>query len=89
MNNAQVLGQIQEMIKENEKPLTFTQALEFLQVSPSTLYKLTHKKQISYTKPGGGKLYFKKDDLLTWMNRNPVKTAEQIDEEAANYLINK
>ena len=89
MKSKELIEQIQEMLKENEKPLTFTQALEFLQVSKSTLYKLTHKRLIPFTKPGGKKLYFKKSDLVHWMNRNPVKSENQIDEEAANYLMSK
>jgi len=89
MKNFDFLEQIQEMLRKNEKPLTFEEALLFLRVSKSTLYKLTHTKKIPFTKPGGKKLYFKKADLINWMNSNPVKSAAQIDEEAANYVTFK
>jgi excisionase family DNA binding protein len=89
MQNTKLLEQIQEMLKENEIPLTFEQARQLLQVSKSTLYKLTFRRAIPFTKPGGGKLYFKKADLLAWMNKNPVKTADQIDEAAANHIMYK
>ena len=89
MKNLDFLKQIQEMLEVNEKPLTFEEARAFLQVSKSTLYKLTHKKLILFSKPGGKVLYFKKADLINWMNSNPVKSAEQIDEVASNYVTFK
>ncbi len=97
MKNLNVIEQLQRMLEEaqennpgNEKPfLTFREACDYLQVSSSTLYKLTHQRKIKHLKPNGGKLYFKKSDLLEWMNSKPVKSAEQIDEEAANYVTFK
>lgn len=89
MQNTQLLEQIQEMLKENEKPLTFEEARAFLQISKSSLYKLVHRKEIDYFKPSGGKLYFDKKVLLEYMRRGRVKSAAQIDEEAANYLMSK
>jgi excisionase family DNA binding protein len=89
MQNTQLLEQIQEMLKANEKPLNFEEARAFLGVSKSTLYKLTHRRIIKHLKPGGGKLYFKKADLLAWMNRNPVKSVEEIEEIAANHIMYK
>lgn len=93
MNNNQIaeklIESIKSMIEVEEKPLTFEEAKAFLQVSSSTLYKLTHKKQIPHMKPGGGKLYFDKKDLIKWMTRNLVKSQGQIDEEASNYLMSK
>jgi excisionase family DNA binding protein len=54
-----------------ERPMTFTEACDFLQVSKSTLYKLTHRKRIKFYNPGGKRLYFKKSDLLEWVYGNP------------------
>jgi excisionase family DNA binding protein len=96
MKNLNVIEQLQTLLQraqenalEDEKPLTFTQALEFLQVSRSTLYKLVHRKEIEYFKPSGGKLYFDKKVLLEYMRRGRVKSSEEIDDEAANYLTIK
>ena len=89
MQNTQLLEQIQGMLQENEIPLTFEQARQLLQVSKSTLYKLTFRRAIPFTKPGGGKLYFKRSDLIAWMNKNPVRTTEQIDEIATNHIMYK
>lgn len=84
-----LLEQAQENAMENEKPLDFEAARKFLGVSCSTLYKMTFLKKIPFTKPGGKKVYFKKSDLIKWMNSNPVKTAEEIEEVSVSYLMNK
>jgi excisionase family DNA binding protein len=93
MDNKQIadklIESIRSIIEVEEKPLTFEEAKAFLQVSSSTLYKLTHRKQIRYLKPGGGKLWFAKKDLVNWMSRNIVESQDKIDEKAVNYLINK
>ena len=80
---------IQRMVEENQKPLTFDEACEFLGVSKSLLYKLTHKREIKFSKPSGGKIYFARSDLIEWMLSKPVKTKEQIEEEAINYVTFK
>lgn len=87
MNNLELLEQIDRMLKGNEKPLTMDEACEFLGMKKGSLYKLTHKKVIPFSKPNGKMIYFRKADLVNWMMKNPVKSAEQIDQEAANYII--
>lgn len=84
-----MLEQIERMLKGNEKPLTMDEACEFLGMRKGSLYKLTHKKVIPFSKPNGKKIYFNKADLVKWMMKNPVKSAQQIDEEAANYVTFK
>jgi excisionase family DNA binding protein len=85
MNNTDLLKKISEMLAgtATEKPLTFVETCQFLNVSKSTLYKMTHRKQVPYYKPNGKKLYFKKSDLLQWMLKNPVKTQNQIENETS------
>ena len=87
MKNSELLEQIQSMLKGNEKPLTFDEACDFLGMKRSTLYKLTHKKKIPFSKPNGKKIYFLKSELVKWMLRNPVKTTEQVEDEAINHVI--
>jgi len=50
--------------------LSFKEALVLLDISPSMLYKLTHKRAIPFYKPGGKLIYFKKMDLLGWALSN-------------------
>jgi len=62
--------------------LSFKEALMYLDVKESTLYKLTSNNEIPFSKPNGGKLYFKKADLEKWMNQNPILSISQLERKA-------
>ncbi len=66
--------------------LSFNEALIFLDVSKSFLYKLVSKRGINFTKPNGGKLYFKKSDLENWMLQSESKSVGVLEDEMLNYL---
>ncbi len=69
--------------------LSFREALVYLDVSNSFLYKLTSKKQISFSKPNNGKLYFKKKDLNEWMQNNQSQSISDREKQVNNYLKGK
>jgi len=86
----QRLGAIEKSIKQDDRPLTFTEATEYLSCSKSYLYKLTCKRLIPCAKPFGKKLYFRKSELENFLFRNPLMTKDQIDQKAVDYVtINK
>ena len=66
--------------------LSFKEALVYLDVSSSFLYKLTSKNEIPFTKPNGGKIYFKKEDLNNWMLKKVSKSNDVLENEIDNYL---
>jgi excisionase family DNA binding protein len=47
--------------------LTFSEALEFTGLSRAQLYRLTSRKEIPHSKPGGKLIYFLKKDLESYM----------------------
>lgn len=69
--------------------LTFAEALVYLGLSESHLYKLTSKRKIPHTKPDGKLIYFDRAELDKWRLRNPVRTMESIESSAANYNVLK
>ena len=84
------LSQIQNQLSENtDKSLPFQEASEYLNISKSYLYKLTHSRRIPHYKPNGKMLYFKRSDLEAWLLRNRVKTAGEIEQEAIDYTMKK
>lgn len=91
MNHSELIEKIGQMLEgtQIEKPLTVEEAADFLNISKSTLYKLTHKRAIPFSKPNGKKLYFEKAKLAAWMLSRPAKTHEEIDEEASTYVTLK
>jgi len=66
--------------------LSFKEALVYLDVSESFLYKLTHKKAIEFAKPNGGKIYFKKSDLDNWMLQSQSDSKRVLEDEIFNHL---
>lgn len=66
--------------------LSFKEAIIYLDVSESFLYKLTSKKAIEFTKPNGGKLYFSKSNLDNWMLQSQSKSSRVLEEDVLNHL---
>jgi excisionase family DNA binding protein len=64
------LNNIEEHFSQEEKPLTVAEACQFLNLSRSQIYRLTSQNQITFFKPGGKKIYFKKSDLNNWLFKN-------------------
>jgi predicted DNA-binding transcriptional regulator AlpA len=72
-----------------KRALTMKDASLLTGLSISNLYKKCSLKEIPHWKSGGGKFtYFDKDELNAWMLQNRVKPAYEIEQEAANYLVN-
>jgi excisionase family DNA binding protein len=57
-------------------------------LSRSWLYKATCKNEIPFYKPNGKMLYFDRKEIEDWMRQGRVKTNAELEQEAANYLIN-
>lgn len=62
--------------------LNFNEACKYLDVSSSHLYKLTCNKSIPHFCPQGKKLYFKREELDSWLQRNRQQTTEELEETA-------
>lgn len=66
--------------------LSFREALIYLDISESFLYKLTSKKAIEFSKPNGGRIYFKKSDLDKWMLQNESTSTSELEQGILNHL---
>ena len=66
--------------------LKLVEASEYMGVSKSFLYKLTHKGNITHFKPNGKLIYFRKSDLNAWMLQNKVSGSLELEEELDYYL---
>lgn len=56
------------------KPLTLTEAAEFLRLSPTYVRKLVQRRLISYQRPNGGRIYFNLSDLEAFLARGRVQS---------------
>lgn len=66
--------------------LNFNEACKYLDVSQSHLYKLTSTKYIPHFCPQGKKLYFKREELDSWLQRNRKSTSDEINQLATDYV---
>jgi len=76
------------MFKNNKQVLSFREAVVFLDVSKSYLYKLTANKEIIHFKPTGKRIYFLKTDLIEWVLQNKQGLAKEFFKRIEN-KINK
>lgn len=68
--------------------LTADEACALLGITKGYLYKLTHRHEIPFYRPNGKLIYFERKDLMAWMRRNRVATAEEAKAAALNYVAN-
>ncbi|NYJ26615.1 helix-turn-helix domain-containing protein [Allomuricauda sp. ARW1Y1] len=66
--------------------LSFREALVFLDISASMLYKLTHKRRISFFKPNGKLIYFHRKDLMTWLMQNKQLSIDEAEMKMERFL---
>lgn len=77
VNNASELGQ---------EYYNMSQAAIYVGLTVSTLYKLTSKKVISFYKPGGKVILFKKTDLDEWIEKSRISSQSENDTKAKSHL---
>ncbi|MBD5251792.1 MAG: helix-turn-helix domain-containing protein [Bacteroides sp.] len=86
------ISQIALAISENLKVyhkeiLTVDEAAQYTGLTKSALYKLTHNRQIPFSKPGGKILFFSRQALDQWMMSNPVATTDELNDRAQAYCM--
>lgn len=76
-------------MEQERNLLTTTEAAKYLGLKPSYLYKLMMRRAIPYYKPNGKLCFFSKADLDAWLTNIRIKSQEEIDSDAAQYLVNR
>lgn len=83
---AAVVAALSKEIPLHQKEfLTLDEAAKYTGLTKSALYKLTHSRQVPYSKPNGKKCFFKRTELEAWMMSNPVATSAEIDARVQDY----
>lgn len=67
--------------------LNLNEASKYLNISESHLYKLTSTRQIPHFCPQGKKLYFRREELDEWLQRNRQSSSDEIEQRAADYIL--
>jgi len=69
--------------KHTDELMDVDQASKFLHLAKQTLYGLTSERLIPYLKRGK-RIYFKREELLNWVNQGKMKTRDEIVTEGRN-----
>ncbi|MDG4945115.1 helix-turn-helix domain-containing protein [Weeksellaceae bacterium KMM 9713] len=74
-----------EELKSNTKEiLNLEEASKYLGISKSYLYKLTSGNKITYYRPEGKLIYFRKEDLDKYLLRNPQYSQDDFVDNIEN-----
>lgn len=84
-----IIALLENQYIQQKAILSFQEALAYLDVSKSFLYKLTSTNSITFFKPSGKLIYFKKSDLDNWLLQNEFLKASTSNEKMDNYLNRK
>lgn len=92
-NLMQKLNRIEQMIAEQsvlqKEMLTMDEASTFLDLSKSYLYKMVHLKIIPTYCPNGKRTYFRRADLLLYLQKNRKASLKELETEALSYTTKK
>jgi excisionase family DNA binding protein len=90
MNKQIEITEINDVVKKVQPSITefmtFRQGAKYLGLSSSTLYKLTSANKITYWKPGGKLVYFRKEDLDKYLWQNKICSESEIAETASRHV---
>ncbi|WP_298262394.1 helix-turn-helix domain-containing protein [uncultured Lutibacter sp.] len=93
INIIEKLESIEKLLQEQQRlqkqVLNFNETCKYLELSQSHLYKLTSTAAIPHYKPNGKKIYFQRQELDQWLLRNRMDSQDEIEQQAADYLIKK
>lgn len=88
------VSRIEQLLSKGKGPddqlkqmLTTNEAAKYMGVSLSTMYKLTHRRELPVYKPSGGKVYLKREDINTYLSKHRLMSQAEIEQEAINYVI--
>lgn len=85
--NETSLDKIADQLYFMKPILTLEEACKYTGLSKSYMYKHTHQGNITFYKPEGRKLYFKRTDLDEWMLRNRQASNEEISRKATKQSL--
>lgn len=58
-------------------------------IKESYIYKIVGNQEINFSKPGGKMLFFSKEDVDSYLLKNPVKSKVSIESAALEFSLKK
>lgn len=89
MTTAKRLLTIETMLKTlvafQKEILSLHEAALYTGLSVNTLYNMNKNNVIPFSKPGGKVVYYMRNDLNAWMQKNRVRSQEETEMIAASF----
>ncbi len=90
----EVLKNLAELITANsiyctKEVLTCDEAVKYMGISKSYLYKLMCRQEIPHYKPMGKVCYFNRRELEQWLQKTRISTIDEIEQQAQIYCLKK
>ena len=82
------LRSIEVLLPISKVVLNIEEISKLTGLSKSTIYKLTCTARIPHYKQSKH-LFFDREEVEAWLKSNPVKTQEEIEQEALSYITRK
>ncbi|WP_291099357.1 MULTISPECIES: helix-turn-helix domain-containing protein [unclassified Flavobacterium] len=70
---------------DEQEFMNLEQVSSFIGLAKPSVYGLIHERKIPYFKTGK-RLYFKKSDIVNWITSTRVKTKQEIEQMANEYI---
>lgn len=87
------LSKIEGLIKENNLSqktiLNLSEASIYFGISESLLYKLTSGSKVPFYKPNGKLIFFKREELESWVLSQRFASGDEIASKASNFTFKK
>jgi excisionase family DNA binding protein len=82
-----IVGMLRQQATLQKEIQNLHEACEYLDVSPSYMYKLTCTNAIPHYCPTGKKLYFRRSELDAWVLQHKQASSGEIEQQAKEYLL--
>jgi excisionase family DNA binding protein len=83
------IAEMKAALLQTKTVFTPKEAVKYMGISLSTLYKLTSAGILPYSKPNGKLIYFSRQNLDNWLLSNSTTSAQEKDTQAATYISAK
>jgi excisionase family DNA binding protein len=84
----QILGKDSDSPISLSEYVNISEAAQILSISKQTIYGYNHQRKIPFYKRGK-RVYFKRKELNDWIGSIRVKSFEEIQKEADNYMASR
>ena len=84
-----IAQQLDQQSKNQKEILSLEETASFLDCSKSVVYNYVRDRLIPYFKPSNRKIYFKKTDLIKWIETGRRSSIDEIQSDSFNYLKKK